>query len=289
MKIKNKLISYLFRNFDYILRFLYCRMPLVNIILPKLFFWKFYKSDFVIVMQCFETMENVLKKADFSFKNKTVLEIGPGNSYLNAYSGLVRGAKKVILIDKFPRYIQTEKQIDYCRSEIAYFKDLYKLRSIDYINENTCDLNDRKIKFISGEFPAITLNEKIDLIYSISVMHLIKNPELYIKKMSEVIKPGGIMYHQIDLKDKFNNTVDSPFLFYKYSDFTWEHLLTKEGSSYANRLRYLDYLALFNKYGFKLIWHQTEKNQIGNIKINKKFAGRDDLDAGLLDVLLRKE
>ncbi len=289
MKINNRILKFILIRFDFIIRFIYCKLPFINIIIPKLLFWKLYKSNYTGIAQTFESIHDLLHENNFSLKNKIVMEIGPGNSYLNAYLCLARGASKVILVDKFPRNLRTKKQIDFCKGEIEFFKENNYAGEIRYIDEESCHLNNDYITFIAGELPHLTIKDKVDFIFSITVLQLIKDLEPYISIMSKIIRKDGFMYHQMDLKDKYNNTVESPFLFYKYSDFAWECLLTKEGTSYANRLRYSDYIDLFEKYGFKIIWQQTEKKPVENITINKKFQGRSDLDIGYLKILLKKK
>ncbi len=108
-----------------------------------------------------------------------------------------------------------------------------------------------------------------------------------IKKLEEIVKRGGLMYHSIDMRDHYN--FNNPFLFLKYSRNVWERYLTKEGVSYTNRVRYSEFKNLFEKYGFKILNEEKEKFPLKKIKVSKDFDQEDeDLDVGLWRVLLTK-
>ncbi|MDD4353779.1 MAG: methyltransferase domain-containing protein, partial [Candidatus Nanoarchaeia archaeon] len=213
------------------------------------------------------------------------LELGPGNSYLNAYNLLMNGAKKVILVDKFPRYIKTNKQGEFFNKELNYIKQKYWKRDLFFIKNGKVD--EKYIQFIEGDFEKINLKEKIDFVLTISVFEHIKNIGEVIAKLSSVMKKSGLMYHSIDLRDHYN--FNNPFLFYKYSKKTWEKYLTKEGVSYTNRIRYTGFMKLFEEYGFEVINEKTQKYNLP-IKISVEFDKKDEnLNVGTIEVLLKRK
>jgi hypothetical protein len=81
MKINNKYLGIIFNKFDVPIRFLYSKLGL-----NRLFFWKFYSSDFKKLDNQFEEIKKLLIKNKFNFKDKICLELGPGNSYINGYN-----------------------------------------------------------------------------------------------------------------------------------------------------------------------------------------------------------
>jgi len=279
LKIKNNFLSGIFNIFDFPIRFIYCRFSL-----NKLFFWKFYSSDFNKLDKKFEEMKIFLKKNKFNFKNKICLELGPGNSYLNAYNFLLLGAKKVILVDKYPRYITTEKQKEYFLKEIEFIKKKYKKKNLFFIKNSEIDPN--FIEFIPKGLTEIKKEIKVDFVYSISVFEHIKDVEKNIKKLGQIVKKNGLMYHSIDMRDHYN--FNKPFLFYKYSKNTWEKYLTKLGVSYTNRIRYSKFKKLFEKYGFETIYEETKKFDLKKYKISKEFDLNDkSLNIGVTKILLK--
>jgi hypothetical protein len=281
MKIKNNLIGFFYNRFDFVIRFLYCKMPFIS----KLLFWKLYSSDFKKLDNNFKDMKNLIYSSNYSFKNKVCLEIGPGNSYINAYNLLMNGAKKVILVDKFPRYIKTKKQKQFFDKELNYIKKKYSKKDLLFIKNKKID--NKYIEFIPKDLIEANLKEKVDFVYSISVFEHIKEVEKNTRKLSEIIKNNGLMYHYIDMRDHYN--FNNPFLFYKYSDKIWNKYLTKEGVSYTNRLRYDDYVHLFKKYEFELLKEEKERFNFERKKIDKKFKSKENINIGILRLLLKKK
>jgi SAM-dependent methyltransferase len=218
MKIDNRLASFFYDRLDFPIRFLYSQLYL-----NKMFFWKLYASDFKKLDSKFEELKKIIDKLDKNFKNKICLELGPGNSYINAYNFLMHGAKKVILVDKYPRYIKTKKQIRYFQKELDYILKKYKKKNLFFIKKDQINL--QYIQLVSQDISGAQIKDKIDFIYSISVLEHIKNIEGDIKQLSKIIKKGGLIYHSIDLRDHYN--FNNPFLFLKYPKKVWEKYLTK--------------------------------------------------------------
>ena len=280
------LVRFLINRFDFLIRFVYCKLKfyrVFNFFMPRL-----YSSNYESLNSYFDIIAGALKKHSFKIAGKSILELGPGNSYINAYNFLRNGAREVVLVDKFPRYTDTARQKDYIRHEIDYFKSKHRVKQFEYVDETSCCLNPDCITFIAGDLCESAIDGRADFIYSIAVLHHIKGLDRYIQRMHQLLNPGGMMFHVIDLKDKFH-FFGNPFLFYKYSDFTWDHLLTDEAVTYTNRVRYQEYVDMFTASGFELVWEKTITHDFPEFKINKKFAGRDDLHVGDAQFLLRKK
>jgi len=280
MKVNNKFISNVYDKLDLPIRFLYCRVPFLS----KILFWKLYSSDFEKLDSKFEEMKNVVTKNNFNFKNKVCLELGPGNSYINAYNLLMNGAKQVILIDKYSRYLKTKKQKEFFNHELDFIKQKYGQNNLFFIKKGK--INHKSIKFIEGDLTEAQIENKVDFILSISVFEHIKNVETVIKKLAGLIKKKGLMYHAIDMRDHYN--FNSPFLFYKYSDQTWEKYLTKEGVSFTNRVRYDEYISLFKKYGLEVIFEKVEKFPLPKKIADNFFNSKEIKNIGVANLLIGK-
>jgi SAM-dependent methyltransferase len=280
----------LLKDCDFIVRLLYCRLPF----LKKLLFWKLYSSNFKILDDRFEKTKFLLKKLNFSFKDKVCLELGPGNSFINAYNFLMLGAKKVILIDKYPRHTKTKHQKEYLNEELDYIKKKYNKQNLFFIKNGK--LNKKYIEFISGDITdsnfikKFNLNGKFDFVYSIAVLEHIKKVKKAVITLGKITKKNGLMYHVIDLRDHFN--FNKPFLFYKYSDRVWNKYLTREGFSYTNRWRYNNYKKLFKDQNLELVGEDKIRfpfNLDKNRKIDDKFKRRTDLNIGVVKFLWKKK
>lgn len=283
MEVNNKILSFFWNNFDHLVRFMYCRAGFLGNKINKVLFWKLYSSDFKFLDNIFEDTLSVLRRTKISLKDKTVLELGPGNSYINAYNFLMHESKKVVLVDKFPRIAKTKQQKKYFDDELKFISKKYCKNPV-FIKDDLCK---ERIEFVSKELTEINL-ENIDFIFSNNVLEHLKFIEENIAYMSNILKQGGYMYHNIDLRDHYN--FNKPFLFYKYEDSAWDKYYTNEGISYTNRLRYGDFINLFEKYGFKIIFEKTKRQKLNQKKLSSKFKNKckKDLEITYLGVLLKK-
>jgi SAM-dependent methyltransferase len=237
-----------------------------------------YSSDFKGLEKAFEDIKRMLPE-NYSLKDKICLELGPGNSEFIAKSLILNGAKKVFLIDKFPRCETTLKQKQYIIRENNFLKQKYK-------NADKWLINVSNIEFWVGDIGNFKSSRKFDFICSLSVLEHVKNPEKMIKSLGGIIKQGGLMYHKIDLRDHFNFANSS--LFYKYPDLVWERYLTREGISYTNRLRYGEWLDIFKDSGFEIVTLKTTKMPVVE-KLDKKFKKLKHLNIGVVAILLKKK
>lgn len=194
------------------------------------------------------------------------------------------GAKKVILVDKYPRLIKTDRQKEFFKKEIEYITKKYGLK-LPFIKNG--EIDSRYILSINKDLTEENI-KNVDFIFSNSVLEHIRDVEDNIRAMSLCLNKNGYMLHNIDLRDHYN--FNKPFLFYKYSDNTWNKYLTKEGISYTNRWRYDDFVKTFLKNGFKIIYEKKTKAQLDNIKLDNKFALKEkrDLEIMTLRILLIK-
>lgn len=287
MEMKKSLLGRLFNAFDAPIRVVYSNAGFVSTLLHRMMFWKLYKSKFDKLYGHFLKMKKLLDQQGINVDGKTILELGPGNSYLNAYLFLLNGAKKVILVDKFPRYVKNKKQKDFSLRELSFVKNCYPDKPLFFLD----DLEEVKpgyIEFVAKELTDIDVKGlEVDLIYSISVLEHIRDVSSNVTQMARLLKPGGHMYHHIDMRDHYN--FNNPFLFYKYSDETWNRWLTKEGRAYTNRWRYWDFKGVFEQSRLTVVQEQTQSYPLDKVKINSKWRGHKELDIGILDVLLNKK
>lgn len=284
MEINNKFLNLIFNNFDAPIRFFYCRTGIASKVLNSMMFWKLYSSNFSKTNQVFEETRQLLQNNRIDLKNKIILELGPGNSLINAYNFLMSGAKKVILVDKFSRRVKTKRQKDFYDKEIKFIKNKYKQEKFFFFDENN-NIKSEFIQFINKDLTEID-DLKVDFIYSVSVLEHIKDIENNIEKISKALNNNGHMYCSIDMRDHYN--FNNPFLFYKYSDYIWNKFLTKEGLSYTNRWRYDDFIKCFKKNNFRTIFESKEKCELGSIRINKKFRDYENLNIGVMRIILQK-
>jgi SAM-dependent methyltransferase len=266
---------------DALIRFLYSRLEL-----NKYFFWSRYSSDYALLDSCFESMKNTVFLFGFDFRGKICLEIGPGNSLINAYNFLMNGAEKVILVDKYSRVFETKKQKDFYARELDYVRRKYSGKDLFFLKGN--EINEKFIDRISCELLEVDLNVLPDFIYSVDVLEHIRLIEDNISNMGKILKKEGMMYHQINLRDHYDPS--QPFLFLKYSKETWENFLVKEGVSYTNRVRYSQFREMFEKSGFDILSEDLKRFSMENAIVSEEFDENDEyLNVGTCKVLCQKK
>ena len=117
----------------------------------------------------------------------------------------------------------------------------------------------RKIDRPADSFDLINSNNTFEHIY----------PEILIdivKEFKRLLKPGGIMSHQIDMSDHFAHLDKSITIynFLKYSDKEWS--LIDNTIQPQNRLRVTDFRKIFTDLGLQTIYEQNREGYIDQIK-----------------------
>ncbi len=294
MKAENPVFAYLFNTFDFPIRFIYCRLKPLR----RLMFNRLYSSNIEAMDARFSFFEDIFFQNKITLENKTVLELGPGNSLMNTYHFYRKNVEKVILLDKFPlnafakTYAENKKMLPtelllpkYFQEEKLFFtKKIYSESQFADIYSKTVE----RTQFVDedlAETRKIQPNS-VDIILSNSVLEHIYEPQHTINQSFKILKSGGFALHSIDYRDHYN--FNRPFLFYKYSDAVWEKRLTKLGISYTNRLRHNEFKKFFTAAGFEILAEKFERLPMNELKVHPKFQNREDADISEAVFLLKK-
>lgn len=207
-------------------------------------------------------------------KNKTILELGPGGSIGFGILALKNGASKYLTIDDGIHTFITKKQLKWytklADNDQNFIKKIFTKKDNKYL------YNKDEIKFISiNQKSRYSLpNNSVDFIYSCAVLEHVHNLDLCFSEMSRVLKSGGVMNHQVDLRDHIFSQDSLWFLLIKDSIF--KKLFSKTGE-YVNRKRFSYYEELLKKYDLEII--NMDKGIIfkENLKnsLSKKYSESD--------------
>lgn len=176
-------------------------------------------------------------------ENKRILELGTGHTFGNLLKALTNGASEVHAVD-IMNYVET---VD---SRVAF-------------------------KIYNGTYLPYQDNY-FDLIWSWTVYEHLRYPSITLPETFRVLKKGGISVSFIDLVDHFAYSpsgLDEKHMFdcLDYSHNIWK-AMTWNRSTYVNRLRLSDWIALFEKSGFKILKLDIVKNkEIENMLENKEL------------------
>lgn len=218
--------------------------------------------------------------------DKTVLELGPGGSIGFGLLCIKNGAKKYYAIDDGEHTFLTEKQI-------VFYKKLLKndellIKKCFNVKNGEKSYNTALIEFIkiSQNSTYDLPDSSIDMIYSCAVLEHVHNLDLCFSEMSRVLRAGGAMNHQVDLRDHifFQNSL----WFLTISDF-WFNKLFKNTGEYTNRKRLSDYVALAKKYNLKIL--KLDRKSFSHSAVSDKLSkvySKEDLETSSINLTLQK-
>lgn len=166
-----------------------------------------------------------------------VLELGPGDNLGLALRFVAAGAEQVVTLDRFavPRDRELERRI--------YDELLARLPEPQRGRGDAAFANGR-IRSLSGvgveDAPRELEPESFDLIVSVAVLEHVQDTDASFAAMDALLKPGGLMLHQVDLRDHgmFSSGGQHPLTFLTIPDALWRAMTARWGG--PNR-RLIDY------------------------------------------------
>ena len=208
----------------------------------------------------------------------SILEIGPGDSLFSMIFSRKYSTNKFYFLDVE----------DFANKDVRIYKNLIKkLINEGYLGEFEIKAKfsfDDLICFSNAKYMTSGLsdlkklkNESIDYIFSHSVLEHVRLSELdeLIFQMYRVIKPGGIISHNINYKDHLNESLNN----LRFSEKIWESDLLANSGFYTNRVPAIKMHRLFKNVGFQILkesfgsWRQLP---IPRSKISNDFISFTD-------------
>jgi SAM-dependent methyltransferase len=150
-----------------------------------------------------------------------VLELGPGDNLGLALRFLAAGASQVVTLDKFdvPRDPDHEASIHRALLDRLEPPDRERAEAALGDAERL-----RPLTGLSIEDAADTLEpHSFDLILSVAVLEHVYDPDAAVRAMDALLRPGGLMLHQIDFRDHemFTGAGGHPLTFLTVSPRVW--------------------------------------------------------------------
>jgi SAM-dependent methyltransferase len=141
-----------------------------------------------------------------TLKDKTVLEIGPGEYIGVALRFLAAGAREVVCLDKFVHFQSSPAHLRLYRELRKTLTDEDRERFDRVVNlENGIQLDTNRLKWIYGkgveETDSLFPPAYFDVIVSAAVLEEIYNTDMAFQKMDRLLSPGGYTIHKIDVRD----------------------------------------------------------------------------------------
>lgn len=195
------------------------------------------------------------EKADF-LKEKNLLEIGPGQDLgiVLALAGF--GLKNIIIIDPFFIDWNPDYHPAFYTQLLFRLKNIYpnaNFHLIQTILEKQSHIDQQlQIYRTSLEDADCVPDEIIDISISNATFEHFVFADKAVEKLSRIMKPGGLGFHQIDMRD--HEHFDKPLEFLTFPKPIYRYMTKKNNALRGNRLRYTEYNELFEKHGFKVVF-----------------------------------
>ena len=93
--------------------------------------------------------------------------------------------------------------------------------------------------------------DSFDLVLSNAVLEHVSRIGETLAELARITRPGGLGFHQIDLR--FHSLLSDPLRFLLYSEARYERIRRYTGGRCGSNLRLSQYLELFGKAGFQLL------------------------------------
>ena len=210
--------------------------------------------------------------------NPSILEVGPGDSLFSMIFSRKYSNNMFYFLDVG----------DFANKDINLYKDLIKklinegyLEKFDINEDFSFDelLNFSNAKYMTSGINDLKKldNDSIDYIFSHSVLEHVRLFEIdeLISQMYRVIKPGGIVSHNINYKDHLCESLNN----LRFSSKTWESDLFANSGFYTNRIPATKMHSMFKNVGFKILrenFGKWDKLPIPRLKISDEFKAFSD-------------
>ena len=221
--------------------------------------------------------------------DKTILELGPGDSVGTALVVASYGAR-AILLDAGAFAVK----------DVGFYQRLADdllamgLNPPDIVGASDLDdvlvaCNARYLTKGIQDFSVIETGS-VDMLFSQAVLEHVRKHE-FVKTMKEcrrILSKNGVASHRIDLKDHLGGGLNN----LRFSHKVWESDFFSKSGFYTNRIRYAEMLSLFKESGFRvevLKVDRWDELPISPFSMDESFSvlSDDELVVKGFDVLLK--
>lgn len=199
---------------------------------------------------------NKIQLHSHSFKDKNILEIGPGDHLATGLAMLALGAKSYSVLDRFPGDYDGEN----AKKWYKLLRENWKFG--EWPNELTLDnwIQDNNVIIHRSSVEDFEPIEKYDIVCSYAVGEHVTNIACFALLNKNCIDREGFGLHYIDFSGHQWDRFDDPFLFLKFPDIIWNLMSSARGE--PNRVRFDSYNKYFTDVNLKPDCSQFKKFEI---------------------------
>ncbi|MCE7010824.1 class I SAM-dependent methyltransferase [Kibdelosporangium philippinense] len=193
-----------------------------------------------------------------------VMEIGPGGNLGALLMYLVAGCDEGVALDVVPLVTDQQKLYEDITPDAATLL--------------------KKIEYRTGEPIERTSlpDNSFDIIFSAACLEHVADPVKALRSMHDLLKPGGVTTHSIDLRD--HRDFENPLAFLHHSEAVWNAATSRR--LVTNRWRASDWLRGFQAAGFKdvtvEVHEQIPVTPAMRDSFHRSFRTKDLTDLGTL-------
>jgi SAM-dependent methyltransferase len=224
---------------------------------------------------------------------QSLLEIGPGGNFALAAVLLAQGVGRVTCLDRdrlcFDSGIRTDLYEELNRRLDGGLSALV-VRVGD-----RCQLSPERFEYRVGAPIEMAPfgDASFDFIFSCACLEHVDDPERALRQMHRILRPGGLMLHQIDFRD--HRDFSRPLEFLRYREALWRWI---SAGSYLNRWRPSQFRGAFSRIGFltrfetaishdpQVPWVSPDYLEQVRPHLAPEFAGLGDDDLNTLGLLM---
>lgn len=177
-----------------------------------------------------------------------MLELGPGDSMASGVIAHFLGASKTYLVDQKP---YADQDVRTYQRLIAFLQTAGLSTEADQV-WSTEELKTRyNIHYMTRGLASLQQipTASVDFIWSQVVLEMVRLHDLkpLMQELRRILRPGGVCSHCIDLSDLIVHSLNN----LRFPQQLWESNFMVNSQFYTNRLRFSEYLNLFEQSGFE--------------------------------------
>jgi SAM-dependent methyltransferase len=204
----------------------------------------------------FATWREQLADRGLSLAGKHVLELGSGRYARLALRMLAAGARRVTLVDYYA---------------IPFDDPHHYAMLVTDCTALGLDAGDAlaRIEIFRDDFLALPLptpDRTVDLVTSSAVLEHVQDPGAILARSYQWLKPGGLAYHVIDLRDH-NLSFKYPFEMLTFSETVWNRWIDLRGGFHLNRWRAPNYLLAMSNAGFVNVQYEALQQDLEGLRM----------------------
>lgn len=174
-------------------------------------------------------------------RDKSILEIGPGDHLATGLAMLALGAKSYSVLDRFPGDYEGESSQQWYR----LLRQNWKFPNwSEQVNINDW-LTSGKVNIYKTSAENFNPTEKYDIVCSYAVGEHLSDIRSFAQLNKRCIANDGVGIHCIDFGGHQWDRYGDPFLFLKFPDLVWNLMGSARGE--PNRVRFAPYMRFFKE------------------------------------------